>query len=160
MQKHFLFCLHFVPSLNTWNLNASVRGSSLFCWKILIFPPEAYIIYKTTSAFFTKDGRRSYSLWCLGKRRHKQMLLNYTKWIECEGRRQQSADKSGWRHDSLYYAIVSRCSLSTDVERDRDAAVRQAHLHPHYLHSQQQKTYPLNIHSHQFFTKECLCSFI
>lgn len=64
MQKHFLFCLHFVPSLNTWNLNASVRGSSLFCWKILIFPLEAYIIYKTTSAFFTKDGRQSYSVWC------------------------------------------------------------------------------------------------
>lgn len=76
MQKHFLFCLHFVLSLNAWNLNASVRGSSLFCWKILIFPQEAYIIYKTTSAFFTKDGRQSYSVWRLGKRKNKQMLLN------------------------------------------------------------------------------------
>lgn len=57
MRMHFLFCLHFVPSLNTWNLNASVRSSSLFCWKILIFPPEACIIYKTTSALQKMEGK-------------------------------------------------------------------------------------------------------
>lgn len=111
MQKHFLFCLHFVPSLNTWNLNASVRGSSLFCWTILIFPPEACIIYKTTSAFFTKDGRQSYSVWCLGKTKHKQMLLNYTKWIECEGSRHLSRVQTTQDGDTTLFTM----QLSQDV---------------------------------------------
>lgn len=61
-------------------------GSALFSWKMVFSSPEAYNIYKTTSGFFTKDGRQSYSVWCLGKKKRKQMLLNYTKWIECEGR--------------------------------------------------------------------------
>lgn len=111
MQKHFLFCLHFVLSLNAWNLNASVRGSSLFCWKILIFPQEAYIIYKTTSAFFTKDGRQSYSVWCLGKRKNKQMLLNYTKWIKCEGRRHLSRVQTTQDGDTTLFPM----QLSQDV---------------------------------------------
>lgn len=142
MRKHFLFCLHFVPSLNTWNLNASVRGSSLFCWKIFNLPrPEAYIIYKTTSAFFTKDGRQSYSVWCFGKRKHKQKLLNYKKWIECEGRRHLSRVQTTQDGDTMLFTVqLSQDVPSPQTWRDRDAAVGQAHLHPHHLHPQQQKT--------------------
>lgn len=32
MQEHFLSCLHFVPSHNTWNLNASISVQVLLCF--------------------------------------------------------------------------------------------------------------------------------
>lgn len=65
--------------------------------------------------------------------------LHKMNWMWRQETSYQSADSSGWRHDSLHYAIVVRCSLSTDVERHRDGAAGQAHLHPHCLHPQQQK---------------------
>lgn len=61
-------------------------GSSLFCWKMLSFPQKPTTAPKTQVVSLWKVGGKSYSVWCLGKRKRKQMLLNYKKWIECGGR--------------------------------------------------------------------------
>lgn len=88
MQEHFLSCLHFVPSHNTWNLNDSISDQALlyFAWKKLFPSQKSTTSTKPQVVSFIKDWRQSYSVWCLDKRKYEQMLLSYTKWIDCEGR--------------------------------------------------------------------------
>lgn len=118
----FLLTLCSLPQYLEFKCFNQWPGSSLFCPEKVVSLPEVYITYKTTIGFFIKDWGQSYSVWCLGKREHKQMLLSYTKWIECESRTHLSKVQTTQDRDRTLFTTVTRCSLFTAVGRDRDAA--------------------------------------
>lgn len=161
MQKHFLFCLHFVPSHNTWNLNASVRGSSLFCWKILIFSqkptsskkPQVLSLQKMEGKAILSDARAKGSISKCCSITQKELNVKAGD-ILAESRQLRMETRL-----SLLCNCHKMFPLHRRGERQR-CSFRQAHLHPHCLYPQHLKACPQNTHIHQFFSKGSLFLFI